>query len=46
MRNERGSDVIVCIVGNKNDLTDQRTISLEMAVQKAKELETLCKNLL
>eukprot|EP00835_Amoeboradix_gromovi_P002527 NODE_145_length_17646_cov_0.204536.p10 type:complete len:191 gc:universal NODE_145_length_17646_cov_0.204536:8276-8848(+) len=35
--NERGSDVILAIIGNKSDLTSERQISSEMANKKALE---------
>ncbi|CCD26806.1 Rab family GTPase YPT6 NDAI_0I02380 [Naumovozyma dairenensis CBS 421] len=39
VKNERGEDnVILCIVGNKNDLTDQRQVSIEEGENKAKQL--------
>ncbi|KAH3674163.1 hypothetical protein WICPIJ_009648 [Wickerhamomyces pijperi] len=33
---ERGENVIICIVGNKNDLTDERQVSLQDGEAKAK----------
>ena len=38
MRTERGSDVIVFLVGNKTDLLDRRQVSLEEGDAKAREL--------
>eukprot|EP00656_Telonema_subtile_P006704 TRINITY_DN13115_c0_g1_i1.p1 TRINITY_DN13115_c0_g1~~TRINITY_DN13115_c0_g1_i1.p1 ORF type:complete len:187 (+),score=50.79 TRINITY_DN13115_c0_g1_i1:129-689(+) len=41
VRNERGSEVIIVIVGNKTDLKDKRQVSLEEAEAKAKELNCM-----
>ncbi|KAF8065636.1 RABH1B [Scenedesmus sp. PABB004] len=38
VRTERGSDVIVFLVGNKTDLVDKRQVSLEEGDAKAREL--------
>lgn len=39
VKNERGEEnVILCIVGNKNDLTDERQVSIEEGQEKAKKL--------
>ncbi|PJF18811.1 Small GTP-binding protein domain [Paramicrosporidium saccamoebae] len=38
VRNERGDDVIIVIVGNKTDLSDKRQVSTEEAEKKAKDL--------
>ncbi|XP_067949169.1 ras-related protein Rab6-like isoform X1 [Watersipora subatra] len=38
VRSERGSDVIIMLVGNKTDLSDKRQISTEEGEKKAKEL--------
>ncbi|XP_056624990.1 ras-related protein Rab-41 isoform X3 [Triplophysa dalaica] len=38
VRTERGSDVIIMLVGNKTDLADKRQVSLEAAEKKAREL--------
>ncbi|XP_061636652.1 RAB6B, member RAS oncogene family a isoform X3 [Phyllopteryx taeniolatus] len=38
VRTERGSDVIIMLVGNKTDLADKRQISIEEGEQRAKEL--------
>ncbi|GAA0147276.1 small GTPase [Lithospermum erythrorhizon] len=37
VRNERGSDVIIVLVGNKTDLVDKRQVSIEDGEAKAKE---------
>eukprot|EP00186_Timspurckia_oligopyrenoides_P000219 CAMPEP_0182447430 /NCGR_PEP_ID=MMETSP1172-20130603/15965_1 /TAXON_ID=708627 /ORGANISM="Timspurckia oligopyrenoides, Strain CCMP3278" /LENGTH=190 /DNA_ID=CAMNT_0024643869 /DNA_START=312 /DNA_END=885 /DNA_ORIENTATION=+ len=37
VRNERGNDVILVLVGNKTDQTDKRQVSLEEGEAKAKE---------
>ncbi|XP_051944976.1 ras-related protein Rab-41 isoform X3 [Xyrauchen texanus] len=41
VRTERGSDVIIMLVGNKTDLADKRQISVEAAEKKARELNVL-----
>lgn len=38
VRTERGSDVIIMLVGNKTDLADKRQISTEEGERKAKDL--------
>ncbi|CAB4254183.1 similar to Saccharomyces cerevisiae YLR262C YPT6 Rab family GTPase [Maudiozyma barnettii] len=39
VKNERGEEnVILCIVGNKNDLTDERQVTIEEGQEKAKKL--------
>lgn len=38
VRTERGSDVIIFLVGNKTDLVDKRQVSLEEGDSKAREL--------
>ncbi|XP_056094330.1 ras-related protein Rab-41 isoform X4 [Rhinichthys klamathensis goyatoka] len=38
VRTERGSDVIIMLVGNKTDLADKRQVSLEAAEKKARDL--------
>lgn len=38
VRTERGSDVIIMLVGNKTDLADKRQVSIEEGERKAKEL--------
>ncbi|XP_073676832.1 ras-related protein Rab-41 isoform X4 [Garra rufa] len=38
VRTERGSDVIIMLVGNKTDLADKRQVSVEAAEKKAREL--------
>ena len=37
VRTERGSDVIVVLVGNKTDLTDKREVSVEEGDARARE---------
>ncbi len=41
MRTERGSDVIIMLVGNKTDLGEKRQVSTEEGEQKAKELNVM-----
>jgi len=41
VRTERGSDVIIMLVGNKTDLTDKRQVSTEEGERKAKELNVM-----
>ena len=41
VRNERGSEVIIVIVGNKTDLKNKRQVSVEEAEAKAKELDCM-----
>ncbi|XP_039009590.1 ras-related protein RABH1e-like isoform X2 [Hibiscus syriacus] len=41
VRTERGSDVIIVLVGNKTDLVDKRQVSIEEGDNKAKELEVM-----
>uniref|UniRef100_A0A8C4ADV0 Ras-related protein Rab-6A n=1 Tax=Denticeps clupeoides TaxID=299321 RepID=A0A8C4ADV0_9TELE len=41
VRTERGSDVIIMLVGNKTDLADKRHITSEEGEQRAKELNVL-----
>ncbi|XP_042429188.1 ras-related protein RABH1b-like isoform X6 [Zingiber officinale] len=38
VRTERGSDVIIVLVGNKTDLVDKRQVSIEEGEGKAQEL--------
>lgn len=38
VRAERGSDVIIVVVGNKTDLADRRQVSMEEGEARAKEL--------
>jgi small GTP-binding protein len=38
VRNERGEDVIIVIVGNKTDLSDKRQVSTEEAEKRANDL--------
>ena len=41
MRAERGSDVIIMLVGNKTDLQDKRQVSMEEGERKATELNVM-----
>jgi GTPase SAR1 family protein len=41
VRTERGSDVIIMLVGNKTDLGEKRQVSTEEGEQKAKELNVM-----
>ncbi|KAM9833090.1 ras-related protein Rab-41 isoform X3 [Syngnathus typhle] len=41
VRTERGSDVIIMLVGNKTDLADKRQIPTEEGEQRAKELNVM-----
>uniref|UniRef100_A0A8C9TW01 RAB41, member RAS onco family n=1 Tax=Scleropages formosus TaxID=113540 RepID=A0A8C9TW01_SCLFO len=41
VRTERGSDVIIMLVGNKTDLADKRQITAEEGEQRAKELNVM-----
>lgn len=41
VRTERGSDVIIMLVGNKTDLSDKRQVSTEDGDKKAKELNVM-----
>ena len=41
IRNERGTDVIIALVGNKTDLAEKRQVSLEEGEEKAKKEDTL-----
>ncbi|XP_033996792.1 RAB6B, member RAS oncogene family a isoform X1 [Trematomus bernacchii] len=41
VRTERGSDVIIMLVGNKTDLSDKRQITIEEGEQRAKELSVM-----
>ncbi|XP_069747903.1 ras-related protein Rab-6A isoform X3 [Narcine bancroftii] len=41
VRTERGSDVIIMLVGNKTDLADKRQITTEEGEQRAKDLNVL-----
>jgi Ras-related protein Rab-6A len=38
VRNERGSDVIIVLVGNKTDLVDKRQVSIEEGDSKSRDL--------
>ncbi|XP_029582107.1 ras-related protein Rab-6B isoform X2 [Salmo trutta] len=41
VRTERGSDVIIMLVGNKTDLEEKRQITIEAGEQRAKELNVM-----
>ncbi|KAM6061116.1 ras-related protein Rab-41 isoform 2-T2 [Chlamydotis macqueenii] len=41
VRTERGSDVIIMLVGNKTDLADKRQVSVEEGERKARELNMM-----
>jgi Ras-related protein Rab-6A len=41
VRTERGSDVLIMLVGNKTDLSDKRQVSTEDGEKKAKELNVM-----
>ncbi|XP_077163440.1 ras-related protein Rab-6B-like isoform X1 [Paroedura picta] len=41
VRTERGSDVIIMLVGNKTDLADKRQITTEEGEQRAKEMNVM-----
>lgn len=41
VRTERGTDVIIVLVGNKTDLTDKRAVSIEEGEAKAKEQDVM-----
>lgn len=41
VRTERGSDVIIMLVGNKTDLSDKRQVTTEEGERKAKELNVM-----
>ncbi|CAF1051171.1 unnamed protein product [Didymodactylos carnosus] len=41
VRTERGSDVIIMLVGNKTDLSDKRQVSTEDGERKAKDLNVM-----
>ncbi|KPJ10239.1 Ras-related protein Rab-6A [Papilio machaon] len=41
VRTERGSDVIIMLVGNKTDLSDKRQVSTEDGDRKARELNVM-----
>lgn len=41
VRTERGSDVIIMLVGNKTDLVDKRQVSTEEGERKASELNVM-----
>lgn len=41
VRNERGSDVIIVLVGNKTDLVDKRQVSIEEGDAKARDFSVI-----
>jgi Ras-related protein Rab-6A len=41
VRSERGTDVIIVLVGNKADLSDKRQVTLEEATAKAQQMDIL-----
>ncbi|EPS72171.1 hypothetical protein M569_02585 [Genlisea aurea] len=41
VRNERGSDVIIVLVGNKTDLVDKRQVSIQEGEAKARDLNVM-----
>ncbi|KAG6786582.1 hypothetical protein POTOM_008188 [Populus tomentosa] len=41
VRSERGSDVIIVLVGNKTDLVDKRQVSIEEGEAKARDLNVM-----
>ncbi|ELU36556.1 ryh1 [Rhizoctonia solani AG-1 IA] len=41
VRSERGTDVIIVLVGNKADLSDKRQVTMEEATQRANELNIM-----
>ncbi|XP_053547694.1 ras-related protein Rab-6A-like [Bombina bombina] len=41
VRTERGSDVIIMLVGNKTDVADKRQVSIEEGERKVKELNVM-----
>ncbi|KAK9984862.1 hypothetical protein SO802_034387 [Lithocarpus litseifolius] len=41
VRTERGSDVIIVLVGNKTDLVEKRQVSIEEGEAKARELNVM-----
>merc|ERR1719505_489216 len=41
VRQERGNEVCIIVVGNKNDLGDKRRVSMEQGEKRAKELGVL-----
>ncbi|EXC26731.1 Ras-related protein [Morus notabilis] len=41
VRSERGSDVIIVLVGNKTDLVEKRQVSIEEGEAKARELNVM-----
>mmetsp|Transcript_33669 Transcript_33669/g.86311 ORF Transcript_33669/g.86311 Transcript_33669/m.86311 type:complete len:175 (-) Transcript_33669:1742-2266(-) len=41
IRTERGNDVVIALVGNKNDLTDERVVTKEEGEERSKDLNVL-----
>mmetsp|Transcript_33666 Transcript_33666/g.86290 ORF Transcript_33666/g.86290 Transcript_33666/m.86290 type:complete len:163 (-) Transcript_33666:1828-2316(-) len=41
IRTERGNDVVIALVGNKNDLTDERVVTKEEGEERSKGLNVL-----
>ena len=41
VRTERGSDVIIMLVGNKTDLSDKRQVAIDEGEKKARELNVM-----
>ena len=41
VRTERGSDVIIMLVGNKTDLTEKRQVSIEEGDAKSREYRVM-----
>ena len=41
VRRERGSDVIIVLVGNKTDLSDKRQVAIDEGERKARELNVM-----
>jgi Ras-related protein Rab-6A len=41
VRAERGSDVVIMLVGNKTDLAEKRQVSTEEGEEKSKELDAM-----
>ena len=41
VRRERGSDVIIVLVGNKTDLSDKRQVAIDKGERKARELNVM-----
>ena len=41
MRQERGNDVIICLVGNKTDAVEDRKVTTDELESRAKELDVM-----